>query len=766
MKKCNICGFLNDSDAKYCASCGKQITDNGDTASLIIGRDSSCGLVIKSGHVSSRHARIDVSGGRYEITDLGSSNGTFVNGIRLSGTAAVKPGDKIGLSKGYELTWDHILGALNGGLKENISTVQAAGNNEAGSVDISLHKEVVTIGRSSDNDIVLDNIKVSRRHARITTKNGVSVLEDLDSSNGTWVNGKKVKTAVISETDKIFIGGIPLSLRSLLEENPVNLDALRLTLRNLSFTVAGSGSGKTIVDDISLTINPGEFVGLIGPSGAGKTSLMLMMAGVARPPSGGVFLNEESLYSNPELFKGQTGYVPQDDIIHRELLVRESLEYTARLRFGSKLSQTDVTEQVKNVLTKLDLVNEADVRIGSPENKGISGGQRKRVNLGQELLTEPSILFLDEPTSGLDPKTDLDVMNMLKRITGRGKSVVLTTHSITEENFSILTHIIILTKGGKLAYFGPSSEAAGYFGVKKPYEIFDKLKEHDPGYWKEKYRRSEYYNRYVSGRDNGLNTTLNIRKKPADNKIFDFTQTLTLISRFFKVKVRDTVSTAILLAQAPFIAVLMALIFSGDGNDKLSALFLSVIASIWLGCSNAARDIVSEQSVYKRERMVNLGILSYLGSKYAVLSLLSLIQSILLSSVIQPATGLDISWGLFTLLLFLISAAAMSMSLLISALVKTPEAAMSVIPIVLIPQVILGGLIKYFRDMNGFAEFLSWLMLSRWGFEAVLNGEDNFLYYELTGAKAESLGGDIAALAAFFIVFFAATALALKRKDV
>ena len=201
------------------------------------------------------------------------------------------------------------------------------------------------------------------------------------------------------------------------------------------------------------------------------------MNGVVKPSEGDVFINSQSLYSNFDSFKGQIGYVPQDDIIHRELKVQESFKYTGKLRLDN-YSKEEIATQVDTVLDTLGLDDTRNTLIGSAEKKGISGGQRKRVNLGQEL------------TSGLDPKTDLDVMNLLKGIASKGKIVILTTHNITKDNFEILSHLIVLTKGGKLAYFGKANKAVDYFGVEKPYEIFEKLETKEPDFWKERFLQS------------------------------------------------------------------------------------------------------------------------------------------------------------------------------------------------------------------------------------------------------------------------------------
>lgn len=746
MNKCPNCQIQIELDARYCSNCGTKINLSERPEKVIkIGRAKENDIVVNDSLVSRYHAVIKIFNDSILIEDLNSTNGTYVNGEKIS-SSTITEKDNITLGKSYELDIKSLI--LNKSKKTPIP---------------SIDKNVITIGRSSDNDIVLNNIKVSRRHAKLEKLGNEWYLEDLGSANKTYVNSKPVKKIKITSNDFITIGGIPLSLENLFKSNKQVSGDVTLSAKNLTFKVGE----KIIVDNISITIYPGEFVGLIGPSGAGKTSLMLMMNGVVKPSEGDVFINSQSLFSNYDSFKGQIGYVPQDDIIHRELKVEESLKYTARLRFD-KYSKTEINDQVNNVIQTLNLSEAKDTLIGSPEKKGISGGQRKRVNLGQELLTEPSILFLDEPTSGLDPKTDLDVMKLLKSIAEKGKIVVLTTHNITEENFNILTHLVVLTKGGKLAYFGPSNEAVNYFQTSKPYEIFDKLNEMKPEFWQSKYKSSVYYNNYILARETEkIKFSPTRRKYNLDERKFDVKQFLILAERYLKIKLRDRISTLILLLQAPLIAFLISIVFSKP-DEKVQALFVLVIAAIWLGCSNAAREIVSEQSIYKRERMVFLKIPSYILSKVFILSILCIIQSIILTSITIPALELKSNFIELSAFLIFVSISSLMIGLFVSSIVSTNEAAMGLMPIILIPQVILGGLISKFGDMNDFIQLVAGFMISRWSFEAALILEynnDNHVVSSI-GFNPDNLPIDTSVISLFIVLFYFLIMLSLKKKDI
>jgi ABC-type multidrug transport system ATPase subunit len=720
------------------------------------GRSPENDIVINNPGVSSKHAILKIEGEIVILEDAGSTNGTYVNAVQIK-SAEIKKTDVINFGRNYTLDWK----LLEPFLKIAADNLTFQPKEERLKTKIAIEKSLITIGRSSENDLVLNNIKVSRKHARLEKTGNEWFIEDLKSSNGTFLNGKKIERAKLSAKDVITIGGIPLNLERLFAGEKEIAAEIKISAKDVTFRV----NNKIIVDNIALTIMPGEFVGLIGPSGAGKTTLMMMMNGVTKPSGGEVLINSQSLYSNIESFKGQIGYVPQDDIIHRELKVKESFLYTGKLRLDTT-PEPEISAQVDNVLETLGLTETKETLIGSAEKKGISGGQRKRVNLGQELLTEPSILFLDEPTSGLDPKTDLDVMNLLKGIASKGKIVILTTHNITKENFEILSHLIVLSKGGKLAYFGKANKAAEYFGVNQPYEIFEKLETQPPEYWKEKFTQSNDHQLFVVSRKDSSfekrTTEVKAKKRTAGLKQF-----LTLTSRYFKVKLRDKVSTAILLSQAPVIAALIALVFDTE-RERMAALFILVIAAIWLGCSNAAREIVSEQSIYKRERMVNLKIPSYLFSKIAVLLLLCVIQCGILTGIAVPVLEMEAAFSELFFLLLLTSLLSLILGLFVSSLVSTSEAAMGLIPLVLIPQVILGGLITIFKDMSVFEKILAAMNPSRWAFEAatILEfGETNTAMITATGFEPGNLWLNIAVLAGFSILFYLLTAYSLKRKD-
>ena len=627
-------------------------------------------------------------------------------------------------------------------------------------------KSSYVIGRAPSCDIILDNIRVSRNHARLYQSGGNWVLEDSGSTNGTFVNGRQITRATVTPSDTIVIAGIPLKLDEIFQAKPQQLwtQKLRFVAQNLSYSVPE----KTLIDDISLCFEPGQFIGLVGPSGCGKTTLMMMLNGYYAPSRGRVLLNNISIHKNPEALKGQIGYVPQDDIIHRELTVEESLRYTSQLRLGNSLSVQEREAQIERIIQRLNLQKSRHVMIGSAERKGISGGQRKRVNMAQELITEPLLYFLDEPTSGLDPRTDREVMNLLKGIADSGHIVVLTTHKIDSLNFSIFTHVIVIGEGGKLAFYGKADEAAAYFKVRAPEDIFEVLERRGSDELKRDYLRSKYFKDMVARGMDKIPTEQVLQKSRFT--VSPWQQYLVLVERAFRIKARDAMSTLILLLQAPIIGLFIILVFNQNHTVQylLAMLFMTLIAAIWLGCSNSAREIVCEQTIFQRENKAALGIGAYLASKVTVLGILCAVQCLILSVFAHISiSGSDlrgIGLGPLYLDLFLTSFTSMLMGLMISALSKNGESAMAIVPITLIPQMVLGGLIVYFKDLGSFGQVLAAPILSRWSYELTLLLDGTDAADMMLGFNLDHIGVDIAVILGMALLFTGGSYYLLKRK--
>ncbi|MDP3114969.1 MAG: FHA domain-containing protein [Candidatus Cloacimonadaceae bacterium] len=756
---CPKCSKTIDSDAQFCPFCGSRISHSGSFGSsshgeriIRIGRAADNDQIIQDIRISAHHCELRITAdGGYIIQDLNSTNGVFVNGQRVS-RGQIHPTDLVTLARDIAID-----------ISKLINSIQ----NTPGSAPVNpdLHgKSMITIGREHENDILIKNIRVSRNHARLTKIGAAWQIEDLNSANGTFVNGKKVAQSFISEKDNITVGGVPLDLLRIFSHAMPDWSAdLRFAAQNLSYSV----ENKTIVDNISICLKPGQFIGLIGPSGCGKTTLMMMLNGYLKPGSGNVLINGVSLHHNPQAFQGQLGYVPQDDIIHRELTVRESLNFTSLLRLGNQITPQERDQQISQIMASLNLSAAQDTLIGSPEKKGISGGQRKRVNMAQELITEPLFYFLDEPTSGLDPRSDHEVMQLLRDIANRGHVVVLTTHKIDSLNFSIFSHLIVLSPGGKLAYYGPAQAAVPYFGVSTPEDIFETLEKTGASHLQQKYLQSAFYQEWVfsgmaadqaSGLMQNSGSSLSAGKQA--NALHQF---FVLCRRCLLVKFRDRFSAAVLLLQAPIIGLFIYLVFKSAENIQ-ALYFVLIVAAIWLGCSNSARELVAEQTIFKREQKANLNIDAYLWSKICVLSLLCMVQCLILCVFTYLTVHPNISFVVLCPVLSMISIAALCMGLALSSLVKTGETAMALVPVALIPQVILGGLIVPFGNIPEGVNILAGFILSRWAFELMIVLENNLGLTNAIGFNPDNLVIDLSLILFMTIVFIALTRFVLTNK--
>jgi len=306
----------------------------------------------------------------------------------------------------------------------------------------------ITIGRDPTSTIHLPGVVVSWSHARIDTVAERRVLVDLNSTNGTFVNGARISgSQLLREGDVIQVGPFKLvyqatGLQQYAEVGGVRLDGVRIVRE-----VGSGGDTKRILDDISLSVLPREFIAVVGTSGAGKSTLLKALSGVAKAQGGQVLVNGDNLYQHFDLYRTMIGYLPQDDILHRDLKVADALRYSAKLRLPPDTSSAEIERRIDKVLEDVEMVAQKDQVINS-----LSGGQRKRVGIAAELLAEPRLIFLDEPTSGLDPGLEKKMMYTLRRLADAGRTIVLVTHATA--NITQCDHVCFLSQG-RMAYYGP-----------------------------------------------------------------------------------------------------------------------------------------------------------------------------------------------------------------------------------------------------------------------------------------------------------------------
>jgi ABC-type multidrug transport system ATPase subunit/pSer/pThr/pTyr-binding forkhead associated (FHA) protein len=687
--------------------------------------------------VSGKHARVTVNSGRAEIEDLGSSNGIAIG----------DPNNRVRRAP-FSASDVLFFGSLRvPGSRLLTGTV---GQAETSTRHIEVQSREVLFGRRPDCDQVLNYPMISGHHARLRRTSNGMVIEDLNSANGTFVNGWRIAgPTAVNAGDTIGLGTFTFKLTD--DSGHLQGEDLRasasLEARNVTFR-AGK---RTLIEGVSFTALGGEFVGLMGPSGAGKTTLMNTLNGYTPPSAGRVLINGHDLYQQYDQFRHCLGYVPQEDVMHRDLTVGQALFYSARLRLPQDYTPADIRERVTAVLAQLGLSGTEDVLIGSAEKKGISGGQRKRVNLAMELLTDPLILFLDEPTSGLSSEDALLVMKVLKGLADQGKVIILTIHQPSLEVYTMLDHLLVVAKDpntsnpGVLTYFGPAyPDAVRFFnpegikGIKpgqdpSPDEVLRGLKNKPAEEWSDRYNRSDYWTQYVEQRAGTEQREQAPPAAPPSSAKEWWTQLQTLTVRALQRKLADRVGTGVLLAQAPAFAILLVLVFGKSLNQDttpenwmnmsgwvVKVIFQMTLAAIWFGCSNSIRDIVGEWAVYKRERMVNLKLIPYVASKFAVLGALCIIQCVVLLGVVHFGCGLKGNVILTFLLMMLAAMVGVALGLLISAAAKTTEIAIGLLPLVQLTMVVLGGGMQEIHDMPHLMRWAAQVMPSRWAFEGAL----------------------------------------------
>jgi ABC-type multidrug transport system ATPase subunit/ABC-type multidrug transport system permease subunit len=730
-----------------------QDTEIGVTG-LVIGRDEQSDVVVDTQRASRQHATIYRDEVGSWIKDLGSTNGTLVNGEQIgSEPRLLNNGDQIQIG-------DEELLVLAGEKTDYEPRTKARKQSHAAVTltELELVAAPLTIGRDASNVLVLDDPNVSRFHAVITrTARGVEV-RDLSSRNGTRVNGELVTRAQLASGAELAIGAYRLTFTgtSLIPRD--GRRALRLETRGVAMKIGG----KPLLAPTSLVVQPGELVAIIGESGAGKTTLLKALAGITRPTSGEVLLNDEPVESRLT----DIGYVPQDDIVHRLLRVREALHYAARLRLPPDTSSQEVKEAVDSVLAQLDLGAHANTLL-----RDVSGGQRKRVGVAVELLSRPGIIFLDEPATGLDPGLEKRMMELLRELSQDSRAVITITHST--KHLPLCDKLAVMGRGGVLCFYDPPDEALEFFDVSDYDDIYSALARHPPEHWLGDPRRLTMYPA-PAGVNKGRTSPLSRPSRERQPSVLPQAQILS--RRYVKLLLRDRRNLAILLGQAPILGLAIAIgfsrqVFASPRSQAPTLLFVTAITAMWLGSIAAAREIVKEKSVFLRERAVGVSVSAYLISKTVVLFALAAVQTVILAIVVfgmRPLHESAGAYGIAISVLLLTSLAAIGMGLFASTLAHSEDQATSFIPLMLIPQLLFGGaIIPLVHKGLGF-KLLAGLMTARWSFAGLgasihlRNSPDVVIHYGSIFSHPAPLL--LAAVAIFPVVLLGAVAVRLQAQ--
>jgi ABC transport system ATP-binding/permease protein len=593
------------------------------------------------------------------------------------------------------------------------------------------NRTYIGFGRDPGNDVVIDHPVVSSFHAALEWQAGTWFVKDLESSHGTYINERASAQSILQPGDTLHIG--PYEFQLTWDEQLVQrfeVGKLRLDACGLMYKVGN----LTLLEDISLSILPEEFVTIVGVSGAGKSTLLNALSGFRPATRGSVFVNGHALYQNYDAYRTELGYVPQDDIIHQELTVQQALDFAARLRLPSDISPPERRRQVGQVLEDLELLEQSKTMV-----KNLSGGQRKRVSIGVELLTKPSLFFLDEATSGLDPGTELQMMRLLRRMATQGRTVVLVTH--TTKNLNLSDLVIFLAKGGKVAFFGPPQDALTYFDVQEFDEIYIKVEEErSPQEWALQYQESPYHQRYVVERQAELNGKLTAaakdisspRPEPNTSAKPSFWRQLRLLSqRNLTILWQDRTSFLIMLAIAPILGILDFVMWrrdmfnpaTGEPGQCFTLMFISVLISVIVGSLNTMREVVKEAEIYRRERMIGLQIVPYILSKVWFSAVLATYQAAIFLVTKLINVDLPIDWqtgAAMYFTLFLSTLGGMVMGLLVSALSSSQNVAPLLTILFLVPQITFAGSFLPLHTLGPVGQAISQMTVTRWAYESMV----------------------------------------------
>ncbi|MES3640200.1 ATP-binding cassette domain-containing protein, partial [Mycobacterium intracellulare] len=578
-----------------------------------------------------------------------------------------------------------------------------------------------TIGRATDNDIVIQDVLASRHHAFLIQTPLGTEIRDAHSVNGTFVNGVRVGSAVLTEGDVVTIGNVDLVFTGdgLVRRTEAATRTGGLEVNSVCYTV---DHGKQLLDNISVTARPGTLTAIIGGSGAGKTTLSRLIVGYTSPTSGTVTFEGHNIHTEYASMRSRIGMVPQDDVVHRQLTVNQALNYAAELRLPPDTSKEERARVVAQVLEELDMTQHAETRVDK-----LSGGQRKRASVALELLTQPSLLLLDEPTSGLDPALDRQVMLMLRQLADAGRVVLVVTHSVSY--LDVCDQILLVAPGGKTAFCGPPDQVEPAMGTRNWADIFAKVGA-DPD---EANRRFKERNQQ-SSQPPTPQSPADLGEPPQTNL---WRQLSTIARRQVRLVVSDRGYT-IFLAILPFLIGALSLTVKGPhpglgpadpmGPAPTQPQYIMVllnIGAVFMGTALTIRDLIGERAIFKREQAVGLSTTAYLLAKIAVFCVFATGQAAIATIIVRLGKGAPTAhpqfFGNSTFSLFVTVAgtcvASAMLGLLLSALAQSNEQIMPLLVVSIMSQLVFSsGMIPVYQRIG--LEQLAWLTPARWGYAA------------------------------------------------
>jgi ABC-type multidrug transport system ATPase subunit/pSer/pThr/pTyr-binding forkhead associated (FHA) protein len=721
---------------------------------ITFGRDAANDIALTSKYVSRRHGHFRLAGNRCHI----ENNPASTNGLIFAGRATqgrtLEDGDSVRIDDGVETTVGGVLIVFSSGGVVEWKTFPVGDKGE------------ISIGRGEGCEIRLDHVSVSRLHARIERRDGAFYLTDNNSTNGVMVNGKKAegrvllheKDLIIITNSKIIFSSGQISYHCF--KKGVGVEGLGI--------VKKVGGGRVICSGVDITVDPCEMVTIVGGSGAGKSTIMNCLSGYSQPTEGSVAVNGVDLYEHFDALKNIIGYVPQSDIVYDNLTVYDMLKYAARLRLPDDTSEGEMLGRIDEVIGMVGLAGRKDTLI-----RNLSGGQRKRASIAVELLSDPNLLFLDEPASGLDPGTEKNLMKTLRAMSDGGKTVVFVTHSTL--NLRLCDRIAFMGVGGHLCFYGTLDEALAFFGVDDVVDVYDLISD-EPERWR------DLYAAHRKAKASAAATAGGFRKHATRGWA---RQVAVLCKRNLHMTINDRTRSLLLLLQAPLLGFLISIVANGEqfaypgyGITK-GLLFALSCSAFWVGILNSIQEVCKERVILKREYMTGLRLETYIISKVLVMALVCAVQSLLLVSAFAIAVGLPeggVVLPPFVEMLattFLTAMAASAMGIFVSSLFTNADRAMTIAPVILIPQILFSGIIFL---LDGWSKVISYMTVCRWSMEAygttadmnsldtrvVLMGADIDKAFEFT---ASHLTTNWIVLGAFVVVFSIMAWFVLKGID-
>lgn len=627
-------------------------------------------------------------------------------------------------------------------------------------------KGKITIGRKNDSDIVLTEKSISRTHAIVEKLGNKVFVTDL-SLNGTYINGKRIqRKSILSNSDELMIG---LHTFSLSQDSKDYKTETAIQVNNLSFNYPNGNVG---LHQTSFQLEKEKIIALMGPSGCGKSTLLKLLNGFHKPSNGNVSIFGLDLTQNFDILKQFIGYVPQENIVHENLTVDEAMYFTAKLRLGNIVGSDELQERIDSILSALKI---SDKEIRTNYIKNLSGGQKKRVSIAVELITQPEILFLDEPTSPLDPETIEEFFKSLKGLCEMGTTVVMVTHK--PEDLSAMDEVLFMAKDGHLVYIGEQNKLCNFFERESIIKVYTRASDAS--------QAKLLYNKWNESSKNNISKNIKPTNIEADVSTNPLHQFQWLVLRYTRLKWNNRRNLIVAFSQPIIIALLILLVFPQlkDVNDQgietgnLGVIFIMALSVVWFGVSNSAKEIVGERAIIQRERAFNLQYVPYLLSKSLVLLALTSLQILVFLAVLYIGLP-ELSDFLWTFIfLSIVGFASICFGLLLSVFSKSTEAVMTMLPVALIPQIVLAGIVHPLE--NSLTQFLSYFTLGRWGTEGLARIQDrmiqsdilpflstieNNLYSEEQKLEVASISGNSIVLLMLSAIFLLSTFFKLRQQ--